>query len=265
MDNRPIGIFDSGVGGLTVVKEIIAQLSGEDIVYLGDTARVPYGTKAASTITRFCIENTEFLLRFDVKLVIVACITASSVSLPYLRKKFNLPFAGVIQPGAKEAVRITKNYSIGVIATPATIDSGAYQRQIREINSEISVYARSCPLFVPLAEEGWVSNEITSLIAKRYLQDLKQRQVDTLILGCTHYPLLSKIIAEVMGKGVNIVNSGFEVAKEVKKTLGEKDLLSNKNNAKIRFFVTDNVKRFKEIGERFLGRKLGRVEEIKDV
>lgn len=266
MDDRPIGIFDSGVGGLTVVKEIVAQLPEEDIIYLGDTARVPYGIKSAQTVRRFSIENTEFLLKFDVKIIVVACNTASSVSLPYLKKKFNLPFAGVVIPGVKEALHITRNKSIGVIATPATIASGIYQRQIEKINSKVLVYVRSCPLFVPLVEEGWINDEITLLIAKKYLKELKQKGIDTLILGCTHYPLLIKIIAKVMGKGVCIVNSGFEVAKEVKRILKENSLLSDKKfNSKIMFFVTDDVKRFKEIGERFLGRKLERVKKATDV
>lgn len=266
MDNRPIGIFDSGVGGLTVVKEIIVQLPGEEIIYLGDTARVPYGVKSAQTVRRFSVENTEFLLKFDVKLVIVACNTASSVSLPCLNKKFNLPFAGVIIPGAKEAVRITKNRSVGVIATPATIASGVYQRQIKKMNSKISVYARSCPLFVPLVEEGWIKDKITTLIAKRYLEELKKKSIDTLILGCTHYPLLSEIITEVMGRGVHIVNSGFEVTKEVDRLLNKNGLLSNKKvNSKVKFFVTDDVKKFKEVGEKFLGRSLAKVERIRDV
>ncbi len=265
-DNRPIGIFDSGVGGLTVVKEIIAQLPGEDIIYLGDTARVPYGIKSAQTVIRFSVENTEFLLRFDVKLIVIACNTASSVSLPYLKKKFNLPFVSVIEPGAKAAVRLTRNHSVGVIATPATIASGTYQHQIKEMNSKISVYTQSCPLFVPLAEEDWISDEITMLIAQRYLEELKQKQVDTLILGCTHYPLLSKVIAEVMGEGVHIVNSGYEVAKEMSGLLNENGLLSNKKgNSKIRFFVTDDVGRFKEVGEKFLGRSLEKIERVGDV
>jgi len=266
MDSRPIGIFDSGVGGLTVVKEIIAQLPGEDIIYLGDTARVPYGIKSAQTVVRFSAENTEFLLKFDVKLIVIACNTASSVGLPYLKKKFNLPFVGVIEPGAKTAVSLTRNRSVGVIATPATITSGAYQRQIKEIDSEILVYARSCPLFVPLVEEGWISDEVTMLVAQRYLRELKQKRVDTLILGCTHYPLLSKVIAEVMGEGVDIVNSGSELAKEMSGLLNENGLLSNKkSNSKIRFFVTDDVGRFKEVGEKFLGRNLESVEKIGDI
>ncbi len=265
MDNRPIGIFDSGVGGLTVVKEIAAQLPEENVIYLGDTARVPYGIKSARTVRRFAIENTEFLLRFNVKFIIVACNTASSVSLPCLKEKFNLPFAGVIVPGVKEALRVSKNKSIGVIATPATIASGTYQRQIKEMNSGISLHSRSCPLFVPLAEEGWINDEITMLIARRYLEELKEKRIDTLILGCTHYPLLSEVIAGVMGEGVRIISSGYEAAKEAGRLLGEKGLFCDKkNSSRIRFFVTDDVKRFREVGERFLGRNLEEVELVKD-
>ena len=206
MNDRPIGIFDSGVGGLTVVKEIFKALPNEKIIYLGDTARVPYGTKSEQTIKRFSIENARFLKKFHVKLIVVACNTASSIALPVLRKRFRIPIVGVIRPGARKAEAVTRNGRIGVIATPTTVRSNAYKKEIKRISGDKKVISRACPLFVPLAEEGWLNGKITLDIVKKYLGPLTRKKIDTLVLGCTHYPLLRSVISKVAGKDVRIVD-----------------------------------------------------------
>jgi glutamate racemase len=267
MKNRPIGIFDSGVGGLTVVKEIFRVLPGEKIIYLGDTARVPYGTKSCETIKRFSIENVEFLKRFDVKLIIVACNTASSISLPVLRKKFNIPIVGVIKPGAAKAVKATRNGKIGVIGTAATIRSKAYEKEIRSISKSVTVVSQSCPLFVPLAEEGWLDGKLVVEIAGKYLGSLTAKKIDTLVLGCTHYPLLKEALSKAVGKEVKIVDSAGAVAEEAGKILMKYKLLAaRKNTPRHTFFATDDVEQFMKVGEKFLGRKIDKVsiKEIKE-
>lgn len=260
MKNRPIGIFDSGVGGLTVVKEIFKTLPNEQIVYLGDTARVPYGTKSAESVKRFSIENTEFLMQFNVKLIVVACNTASSISLPVLRKRFKVPVIGVIKPGARKAVELTRNNRIGVIGTPTTIKSRSYEKEIKSLSKRIEVISRACPLFVPLAEEGWLNGKITSDITKKYLAPLRRKSIDTLVLGCTHYPLLKNVILQAVGKGVNIVDSASSVAEEVAGTLRKFNALScASKKPEHRFFATDAIEQFAKAGERFLGRKINNV------
>src|SRR5512143_3371045 len=209
---QAIGIFDSGVGGLTVLKEIIKALPQEDTIYLGDTARVPYGTKSPETLTRYSHEITSFLVKRDIKLLVAACNTASSVSLDSLKKRFDIPIVGVIEPGARRAACETRSGKVGVIGTAGTIRSSAYTKAIKRINPDIEVITRPCPLFVPLAEEGWVDNEVARLTARIYLQGLKEQGVDTLVLGCTHYPILKGIVAEVMGEGVRLVDAGEETA-----------------------------------------------------
>ncbi len=261
--NRPIGIFDSGVGGLTVVKEVERLLPGESIVYFGDTARVPYGPKSKSTITRFSIENVKFLLKFKVKLIVVACNTSSSLALATLKRRFNLPIIGVISPGASKAARISKHKRIGVIGTKATVSSGAYETRIKEIFPQSRVYSKSCPLFVPLAEEGWLSNSVTRAIARKYLGIFKARKVDTMILGCTHYPLLKKVIKETVGRGVNIIDSASETAREVKRLLNKKNLSSlKKKSSNRKYFVSDEPGKFSRIGQRFLGKRIKSVKKV---
>ena len=256
MNNRPIGIFDSGVGGLTVVKEIMKALPNERIVYLGDPARVPYGTKSEDTIKRFSVENTKFLKRFNVKLIIVACNTASSIALPILRKRFNIPVVGVIKSGARKAVKVTRNGRIGIIGTLTTIKSRAYEKEIKSISGD-KVFSAMCPLFVPLAEEGWLNGRITFDIVKKYISPLAKKKIDTLILGCTHYPLLRGVISKVTGKGVRIVDSASSVAEEVAKILQKSGKLSRTlKNPAHSFFATDAVEQFVKVGERFLGRKI---------
>jgi len=237
----PIGVFDSGVGGLTVVRQIIRHLPGEDIVYFGDTARVPYGTKSPKTVQRFSVENVLFLLGFGVKCVIVACNTSSSVALPLLKESFKVPVVGVIEPGARQALAATRNCRIGVIGTSATISSRAYEKEIRRLasceyaggQSTIKIISQSCPLFVSLAEEGWTNDPITRQVAARYLSVFKKNRVDTLILGCTHYPLLKNVISFVLGKKVCLVDSAKQCAVEVQRLLYEEGLLNERKSGNI--------------------------------
>jgi len=256
-DQRPIGIFDSGVGGLTVFSQVEKILPNEDIVYFGDTARVPYGTKSKETVTKFSVENVEFLMEHDVKLVLVACNTVSSLSLDFLKRCFRVPLIGVIGPGAKAAISVTRNNRIGVIGTQATISSGAYEKAIRKISLQNLLFTQSCPLFVPLVEEGWIDKGVAYDIASVYLKPLKAKKVDTLILGCTHYPLLKGVIAKVMGPKVLLVDSAKEVAKEAKAVLDSSGLLNPRGGRKVhKFFVSDEPARFMKMGERFLRERI---------
>jgi glutamate racemase len=262
-EKLPIGIFDSGVGGLTVFKEVMSLLPGEDIIYLGDTARVPYGTRSPQTVIKYSLEITAFLLRQGIKLLVVACNTSSAVSLPSLQRKNEIPVIGVIEPGARWAAEVTQNKRVGVIGTEGTVKSRAYEQAIQGIDQEITVFTRACPLFVPLAEEGWVDNQVTRLTAQTYLRPVCEEAIDTLVLGCTHYPLLEGIIREITGDGVFLVNSAKETAKEVKRVLEEEGINTPKEQAgSYIFYVTDNAERFIQVGERFLGRELGSVKEI---
>ncbi len=257
--NRPIGVFDSGIGGLTVLREIARHLPKEDTIYLGDTARVPYGAKSKETIVRYSLEIADFLIRKnDVKLIVVACNTASAYALRTLRKKLKVPVIGVIEPGARSAVSATTNKKVGVIGTEGTIKSMAYAAAIRRIDPGIKTFATACPMFVPLAEEGWTDDMVSRLIAKKYLQALKSRGIDTLVLGCTHYPLLKKTIAGVAGRPVTLIDSATATAKEVKEALKNLDLLNagRADAARHVFFATDSPERFVKIGRRFFGRRL---------
>ncbi len=260
---RSVGIFDSGVGGLTVLKEVVRATPQEDTVYLGDTARVPYGTKSPETVTRYALQVASFLVRRDIKLLVVACNTASAVSLETLKEHLAIPIIGVIEPGARRAAATTRSGKVGVIGTSATIQSSAYAKAIKRINRDIEVVTRACPLFVPLAEEGWVDNEVARLTAKTYLCGLKDEGVDTLVLGCTHYPLLKGVIAETLGDRVQLVDSAEETARTVAETLMMHDLLrpsSEKGNH--HYFVTDVPAGFIKVGNRFLGGQLGDVYQV---
>ena len=251
---HPIGIFDSGIGGLTVLKAIRERLPDENALYLGDTARVPYGIKSTETVTRFSFEIADYLVGQGIKMLVVACNTASAAALSSLREKLDLPVVGVLMPGAYAASRATKTGRIGVIGTEATVSSGAYARLLKNIRPGTEVFAAACPLFVPLVEEGRLSGNITRLIVEDYLTPLKAKDVDTLVLGCTHYPLLKEVIAEVMGPGVALIDSASETANEVERVLGKKGLLSGSGTpGSTRCLVTDAPERFKAIGERFLG------------
>lgn len=263
MDNRPIGVFDSGIGGLTVLKELVKELPGEGIIYLGDTARVPYGIRSPETVMRYSIENTSFLVSKGIKMLIVACNTASAVSLEGIRERFNIPVLGVISPGARAAVAATRNKKIAVIGTEATINSDAYTKNIKFLDPAIEVIGLPCPLFVPLVEEGLNDDEIARLVAKRYLSGLVDKEIDTLVLGCTHYPLLKDVISEIVGKDIVLIDSAVETAKEAKGLVQERGLVGNKGANPLRkFYVTDSPERFKRVGERFLGSFIEDIEKI---
>jgi glutamate racemase len=254
---KPIGVFDSGVGGLTVVKELVQQLPGEDIVYFGDTARVPYGIKSKETIIRFSIENILFLLKYDVKLICVACNTVSSLALPSIRSYFKVPIVGVISPAAREAVYATQNKRIGVIGTHGTVKSRTYETEIGQLDPAIKVTAVACPLFVPLVEEGLLCGEVVEKIAQQYLKPLKDAKIDTLILGCTHYPVLKNVIQKEMGPHVRVINSAKQVAIEVKKILSiDGQVCARPHSGKHRFFVSDNPEWFTGLAKTFLGRPI---------
>ncbi len=258
--NRPIGVFDSGIGGLSVVRALKEILPYEDIVYLGDTARLPYGTKSKEVITKFAFQDAGFLLSRNVKMVIVACHTVSSVAMYELSKSLSVPVLGVIEPGAKEAVRLTKNNRIGVIGTPATIQAGEYERAIRRYRKDVEIIAKSTPLFVPLVEEGWIEHPVTEMVIREYLLPLKQDGIDTLLLGCTHYPLLKKPLKKFFGEEVKLVDPGYETAKQAKDILAQNDLLREEKRRSIyRFYLTDLSPNFKKIGENFLGEPIGDV------
>ncbi len=249
----PIGVFDSGIGGLTVFREICQLMPNEELIYLGDTARVPYGTKSPETVTRYSFENAKFLLAQNVKAIVVACNTASAFAVTALKQTFDMPLLGVIEAGVEEAIRRTLSGRIGVIGTYATVQSGRYETLLKENGAE-EVISVACPLFVPLAEEGWTDNSIALDIAKVYLKPFETSKVDTLILGCTHYPLLQNIIASVCGDGVQLVNSAYTAALKLKETLlREKLATSRKAGGKRSYFVIDSAERAREVGSRFLG------------
>ena len=260
---RAIGIFDSGVGGLTVLRELVKAMPQEDTIYFGDTARVPYGAKSPETVIRYANEITSFLVKRDIKLLVVACNTVSAVALEALEQRFPIPVVGVIEPGARRAVEVSRTGRIGVIGTAGTIKSSAYTRAIKCFKASVEVFTRACPLFVPLAEEGWIDNEVAQLTARRYLDDIKEADVDTLVLGCTHYPLLKPVIAETMGPDVALVDSAEETARNVAEILSEKRLMrpaSEKGNH--HYFVSDVPASFIRVGACFLGESLGDVRQV---
>ncbi|KUG23032.1 glutamate racemase [hydrocarbon metagenome] len=275
--NRAIGVFDSGIGGLTVVRSLMERLPFENIIYFGDTARVPYGIKSVETINRYAAQITDFLIKKDVKLLIVACNTMAAVAHQTIVDLSNMPVAAVasqkiveqvpvlevIDASARMAIQNTKSKSIGVIGTPATINSNAYARAIHLLDKDAKVFSQACPLFVPLVEEGWFDHQATKLIAQEYLKPVIAEQIDTLVLGCTHYPLLKPLLQDIMGKGVNLIDSAEAMA-DIAADLIDKQKIANKNNSPpdYVFYVSDVPYRFQTIGERFLGRTLGRVELV---
>ncbi len=243
--NSPIGLFDSGVGGLTVAREIMRQLPNEDLVYFGDTARVPYGSKSKQTVLKYSRQIVRFLRTKDVKAIVIACNTASALALDEIAAEIDIPVIGVVKPGAKMAVETTKTGNIGIIGTESTIKSGIYNDYIRELNPDITVVSKACPLFVPLVEEGLLEDRVTEDIVARYLQEMKEYKVDSLVLGCTHYPLLRNTIKRFMGDGVRLVNPAFETAKSLKELLGEQGLLNpNRHKPEYEYFVSDGVDKF---------------------
>lgn len=243
----PIGVFDSGVGGLTVAREIMRNLPNEKIVYFGDTARVPYGTKSQATVLRYSRQIVRFLQTQEVKAIVVACNTATALALDEIEKELEIPIIGVVRPGAKVAVQATKNKRIGVIGTEGTIHSHIYRSCIQQIDPEISIFGKPCPLFVPLVEEGWLKDPVTEIVARRYLAELQKKEIDTLILGCTHYPLLRGLIGEVMGNQVTLVNPAYETAQALKRLLKREDMASDGTKEEefpYRFFVSDAADKF---------------------
>ena len=257
-----LGIFDSGIGGLTVYKEIRQALPGADIRYFGDTARVPYGTKSAGTVTTYGLQIATYLHARGVDAVVVACNTASAYAADVLKSVLPIPVFGVVSPGAAAAVRSTKKGVIGVIGTRGTIASRAYQRAIYDLNPDIKVVTAACRLFVPLVEEGWLLDPITQEVAIRYLEPLMNEGVDTLVLGCTHYPMLKQVISMVMGDDVVLIDSAEETAKKVKKHLDINAFVDEDREGTDFFEVTDLPQRFMEVGEIFLGRELENVQHV---
>jgi glutamate racemase len=261
---KAIGIFDSGIGGLTVLKEITAKLPRENIIYLGDTARVPYGIRSPDTVTRYSFENTQFLLSQEIKMLVVACNTASAVSLAAVKKEYPLPVVGVLEPGARAAVAATRTGKIGVIGTEATIGSGAYAKEIKRLAPTAEVHSLACPLFVALAEEGWTDNDVAALVAEKYLAPLRGAGIDTLVLGCTHYPLLKDVIGKSVDPGIVLIDSARETAKEVADVLEKLKWQGDAHGEGVRrFYVTDSPERFEKMGKRFLGDSSIRAEQVK--
>ncbi len=246
--DAPIGVFDSGVGGLTVAREIIRQIPNEKIIYFGDTARVPYGSKSKETVTRFSEQIVRFLRTFQVKTIVVACNTASACALDALERDIDIPIIDVVKPGAKAAWEATRNGRIGVIGTEATIGSQIYTKYIQNLNRDITIYGKACPLFVPLVEEGLLEDPVTDEIARRYLTELIDIDIDTLILGCTHYPLIRSTLGRIMGEGVRLVNPAYETARELKEMLGQLDLLDEEplglGSNRYQFYVSDKAEKF---------------------
>jgi len=271
MNKLPIGIFDSGVGGLTVYRALHGHLPNERFVYLGDTARVPYGTKSLATVERYAVENAQFLAARGIKLLVVACNTASALALPAIRQALDIDVVGVIGPGARAAVAGSSGKRIGVIATESTIQSGAYTTAIEKADPNANVIERACPLFVPLAEEGWADEDVARAVAETYLKDLRS-SIDTLVLGCTHYPILKSVIQESVGGHVGLIDSGEATAVEVKSLLKEKGLAGSASGTGAlerqlcddldHFYVTDAAERFARVAERFLGSKPARLEAV---
>ncbi|MBE7015585.1 MAG: glutamate racemase [Ruminococcaceae bacterium] len=264
MDNRSIGVFDSGLGGLTAVKQISKELPNENIVYFGDTGRVPYGTRSKETIIKYSKSDVNFLLSRDVKVIVVACGTASSVALPVIKDEYDLPIIGVVDAAANAAVDATVNKKIGIIGTSGTIKSCAYEKVIKNLMPDAVTYQKACPLFVPLVENGHFETQVARLVTEEYLQDIKAEGVDTLILGCTHYPLLKKVIGEYMGENVTLIDAGAEVAKSVKKMFAENEMMiAGCQKGETDFFVSDDIDSFESLGGLFLEKKIdGRVEKI---
>jgi glutamate racemase len=256
-------MFDSGIGGLTVLKVIMERMPDENIIYFGDTARLPYGTKSRETVTRFSEEITAFLMRRDIKLLVVACNTASAYALTRIRSMIDIPVVGVIEPGARAAAGATRNRKVGVIGTRATVQSGAYLEAIQRLDPAIRVFSAACPLFVPLVEEGWLSEDVTYEVARRYLDHLVSCKVDTLILGCTHYPLIRKVIADVMGRGTVLIDSAEETAITVENVLRESGLASDRlGGPRCEIYVSDIHLDLRLQVERFLGFEVPRISLV---
>jgi glutamate racemase len=262
--NDPIGVFDSGIGGLTVVRALMARLPLENIIYFGDTARVPYGVKSVDTIALYACQIAQFLLQQEVKLLIVACNTMAAVAHRAIAELSPVPVLDVIDAGARTAVAVTQTKRVGVIGTPATINSGAYNRAIHRLDPQVRIFAQTCPLFVPLVEEGWLNHRATRLVAEEYLQPLLEHDLDTLVLGCTHYPLLKPLLQEIVGDRIHLVDSAEAMANQTAAILDFQDLGRRHNSPSAHhYYVSDVPYRFQSIGEAFLGRVLADVQVVK--
>ena len=261
-NNAPIGVFDSGIGGLTVAREIMRQIPGETIIYFGDTARVPYGNKSKKTIITYSRQIVRFLQTKDVKAIVIACNTASAFALEAVAKEVSIPVIGVVKPGAKVAAKATKNGNIGIIGTEGTINSGIYNSYLSEINQGVKVYGKACPLFVPLVEEGWLTDPITVEVAKRYMNDLLAYDIDTLVLGCTHYPLIRNIIGSIVGDKVTMVNPAFETAIELRQVLINEGIESIGMPGEHKFYVSDGAEKFKKFANTILPCEVVETEDI---
>ena len=262
-NNSPIGVFDSGVGGLTVAREILRQYSNESIVYFGDTARVPYGSKSKDTIIRYSKQIINFLKTKNVKAIVVACNTASAYALDSVERELDIPIIGVVKPGAKVAAKTTKNGRVGIIGTEGTINSGLYTKIIHGIDDNITVYGKACPLFAPLVEEGMIRDNITDEVAKRYLEEIKKENVDSLILGCTHYPLLRDTLGKIMGEKVNLVNPAYETAVSLGLLMDELGIqASSDNEAVYEFYVSDAAEKFKKFANSILPLDIEKIQQI---
>ncbi|MCK4716037.1 MAG: glutamate racemase [Candidatus Marinimicrobia bacterium] len=263
LQRQPIGVFDSGLGGLTVVNQLMKHLPGESIIYFGDTARVPYGSKSPLTIQKFSQQIVRFLQNQGVKLIVVACNTASSVALDQVKESSSVSVIDVIEPGARAALRVSVSRRIGIIGTTATISAGKYEKILKTLETNVSVFSQACPLFVPLVEEGWIDSPVTEQIAKIYLNSLMQNKIDSLILGCTHYPIIKEIIKKIVDGNVQIIDSAIETAVKVRKTLKSHHLLNEaKTDSKHLFYVSDFPQKFAEIARRLLGQPLMNVHRI---
>jgi len=260
-EKGPLGVFDSGVGGLTVVREILKSVPGKRVVYFGDTAHVPYGSKSSRTVIRLSLENARFLAHKGVRIIVVACNTSSSIALEEIRKNVDVPVVGVVEAGVKAAIAKTRSGRIGVIGTAATVRSGAYQRSLVAKLPGLEVFGQACPLFVPLVEEGWTRGELVEGIARKYLAPMLDRGIDTLILGCTHYPLLSGVLRKVVGPGVILVDSARQTAEEVRQ-VASAVALEEGGLAGSSFYLSDVVGNFKDIARRFLGEEVNNVELV---
>ncbi len=262
----PIGVFDSGVGGLTVAKEIMAQIPNERIVYFGDTARVPYGSKSKATITKFTKQIIRFLMTQNVKALVIACNTMSAYAIDEVEKEVALPVIGVVKPGARVAVSQTNNKRIGVIATEGTIGSGMYERFITNVNPSVEVFGKACPLFCPLVEEGMLDDPVTDEIARRYLKELMDKDIDTLIMGCTHYPLLAPALKRLVGDKVRLVNPAYETARELKEMLKKEDLLNDADPdggvKEHEFYVSDLADKFTQFAAKILDNNMITTEKV---
>lgn len=257
---RPIGIFDSGLGGLTVLQAVHALMPEENIVYFGDSGRAPYGTKSAETVLRYTFQDMNFLCRMQVKMIVIACNTASACSLETVSRAYGIPVVDVVGAGAEAAVSVTESGRIGVIGTSATVASGVYERAVKSRMPEAEFYAKACPLFVPLVEEGWWEHPVTRLVAEEYLAEMREKEIDTLVLGCTHYPYLQKLLAGVMGEKVRMVNSASAVAGRVRETLASRAIGTTSREAgTVQYYTSDSVEKFRALGSLFLGTDMGEV------